>query len=357
LHLSNSSGTNLSGAVNVPATGGWQTWTAVTATVTLPAGQQVLTVNQDTGGWNLNYFAVATVGGPYGGTPAPVPGTVQAENYDTGGDGVGYHVTSVNGNANSYRSDGVDLESTSDTGGGYDVGWTSSGQWMRYTVNVATAGAYTVGLRVAAPSAVTGAMHLSNSAGTNLSGAVNLPATGGWQTWTTVTVTVTLPPGQQALTVNQDTGGWNVNFMTFATATGNPNLALNRQVTASGYTQTYVPANAVDGNTGTYWESTDNAFPQWFQVDLGSATTVGHIVLDLPSGWGARTQTVLIQGSTDGSTYTTLVASQGYTFDPNTGDTASVTFTAASVRYVKLTFTANTGWPAGQISELQVYAS
>ncbi|WP_194919773.1 galactose-binding domain-containing protein [Catenulispora rubra] len=302
--------------------------------------------------------------GPYGGTPAAVPGTVQAENYDTGGEGVGYHVTSTNGSGNAYRSDGVDLEATSDTGGGYDLGWTSGGQWFRYTVNVASAGTYTVSLRVAAPSAVTGAVHLSNASGANLSGAVNIPATGGWQTWTTVTANVTLPAGQQVLTLNEDNGGWNANYLALAASGGgnpppNPNLALNQPATASGSNQNYAPGNAVDGNTSTYWESTNNAFPQWFQVDLGSAHSVGHVVLNLPpaSAWSTRTETILIQGSTDGTNYTTLAPSQGYTFDPSTGNTASATFGAASVRYVKLTFTANTGWPAGQLSELGVYAS
>ena len=50
-------------------------------------------------------------------------------------------------------------------------------------------------------------------------------------------------------------------------------------------------------------------------------------------------------------------ASAGYTFNPSTGNTVTVTFAAAQVRYVRLTFTANTGWPAGQLSELQVYSS
>jgi len=137
------------------------------------------------------------------------------------------------------------------------------------------------------------------------------------------------------------------------------NLALNQPATASGSTQGYVPANAVDGNTSTYWESTDNAFPQWFQVDLGSSTSVSRIVMDLPpsTAWGTRTQTILIQGSTDGTNYSTLAGTANYTFNPATGNTVTVTFTAASVRYVKLTFTANTGWPAGQLSELQVYQS
>ncbi len=94
-----------------------------------------------------------------------MPGTVQAENYDTGGQGTAYNVTSINGSANSYRSDGVDLEATTDTGGGYDLGWTAAGQWFKYTVNVATAGTYTVGLRLAAPTAVTDALHIANSSG------------------------------------------------------------------------------------------------------------------------------------------------------------------------------------------------
>jgi hypothetical protein len=410
-----------------------------------------------------NSWQTGSAEGPYGGTPAAVPGTVQAVNYDTGGQGVGYNVTSVNGTANGYRSDGVDIEACSDTGCGDDLGWTATGQWFRYTVSVAAAGAYTVSFRVAAPNAVTDAFHIANAAGSNLSGPVVLPATGGWQTWTTVTATVQLPAGQQTLTVDQDNGGWNLRTLSFSgsgggtalsaspssvsfgsitvgassgaqtvtvsnpgpaavslasvgltgpfsetnkcgtslaagasctvsvtfaptaagsasgslsvssSAPGSPltvalsgtgtsastNLALNQPATSSGYTQTYIPGNAVDGNTSSYWESADNAFPQWFQVDLGSSVSVGRIVMDLPpsSSWGTRTQTITIQGSTDGSSYTTLAASTGYTFNPSTGNSATVSFTAAKVHYIKLTFTNNTAWPAGQLSELRAYSS
>jgi parallel beta-helix repeat protein len=143
------------------------------------------------------------------------------------------------------------------------------------------------------------------------------------------------------------------------TGAGSVNLALNQPTSDSGYTQTYVPANAVDGNTSTYWESTNNAFPQWLQVDLGSAKSFSRIVLDLPpsSSWGTRTQTLSIQGSNNGSTFTTIVASAGYTFNPSTGNTVTITFPSASYRYVRLNFTANTGWPAGQVSEFQVWNS
>src|SRR6202042_984070 len=118
LHIANSAGTNLSGVVAVPNTGGYETWTTVTASVTLPAGQQTLTVDQDSNGFNFHNmaFTAGTGGGtppgggssgdqPFGGTPAAVPGTVQVANYDTGGQGVAYNVASANGTANSYRTD------------------------------------------------------------------------------------------------------------------------------------------------------------------------------------------------------------------------------------------------------------
>jgi hypothetical protein len=225
-HLSNSAGTDLSGTVAVPDTGGWQTWTTVTATVTLPAGTQTLTLEQDNAGWNIDSFAFAESGGgtgtegPYGGTPAAIPGTVMNENYDTGGQGVGYDVSSENGTDNGYRSDGVDLETATAPATGNDLGWTTSGQWFKYTVNVATAGTYTVSFLVASPSGETDGFHLSNSSGTNLTGSVNVPETGGWQTWSTVTATVTLPAGEQTLTLNEDNAGWNIDSMAFASGSG-----------------------------------------------------------------------------------------------------------------------------------------
>ncbi len=226
LHIANAAGTNLSGAIAVPNTGGYQAWATVTASVTLPAGTQTLTLDQDSNGWNIYKMTFASAGGggtgeaPFGGTPAAVPGTVQAANYDTGGQGVAYNVTSVNGSNNAYRSDGVDLEVCSDTGCGDDIGWTAAGQWFKYTVNVATAGTYALSLRLAAPTAVTDGLHVANSAGTNLTGNVTVPATGGWQTWTTVTASVTLPAGVQTLTVDQDHAGWNIHYLQFGTTGG-----------------------------------------------------------------------------------------------------------------------------------------
>src|SRR6185436_13719326 len=97
-------------------------------------------------------------------------------------------------------------------------------------------------------------------------------------------------------------------------------------------------------------------FPQTLTVDLGATMTVNRVVLKLPvAGWGARTQTLSLLGSTDGSTFATVVASRGATFDPASSNTATITFAATALRFLRLNFTANTGWPAGQLAELEVY--
>jgi alpha-glucosidase (family GH31 glycosyl hydrolase) len=187
--------------------------------------------------------------------------------------------------------------------------------------------------------------------------------TSGW-TYNAATDTLQVPvpataTGQSA-TITQ-TGGSAVQLSEPSSTTppAGTNLALNQPTSASGYVQGYAPANAVDGNTSSYWESTNNAFPQWFQVDLGSASSIDKITLDLPpsTSWATRTQTLSIQGSTDGSTFTNIVNSASYTFNPATGNTVTITFPSTSTRYLRINFTANSGWPAGQISELQAFSS
>ncbi|MFC4016655.1 discoidin domain-containing protein [Micromonospora sp. GCM10011542] len=130
-------------------------------------------------------------------------------------------------------------------------------------------------------------------------------------------------------------------------------------MTASSHVQTYVAGNANDGNADTYWESANNAFPQWIQADLGATVSVDRVVLKLPpsSAWQTRTQTLSVLGSTTGSSFTPLKASAGYTFNPGTGNTVTVSFTAASTRYVRVEVTGNTGWPAAQFSEVEVYGA
>ncbi|GAB3501847.1 discoidin domain-containing protein [Phytohabitans suffuscus] len=146
-------------------------------------------------------------------------------------------------------------------------------------------------------------------------------------------------------------------FEIYGAGSGSGNLATGKVLSASSAQSGLGASLANDGNQGSYWESANNAFPQWIQVDLGTAVNVSRVVLKLPTGWGARTQTLAVQGSTNGSTFSTLSASAGRVFDPASGNTVTIDFTATSARYVRVNITANTGWPAGQVSEFEVYGT
>ena len=140
-----------------------------------------------------------------------------------------------------------------------------------------------------------------------------------------------------------------------ALAAGGPNLAAGKAATASGVNGPYPAGNVTDGNAGSYWES-PNALPQWVQVDLGGSSAIDQVRLKLPpaAAWAARTQTLSVQGSTNATSWSTLAGAREHRFDPATGNTVTVDVTATSVRYVRVTVTANTGWPAGQLSGFQV---
>ncbi|OMI36926.1 mycodextranase [Streptomyces sparsogenes DSM 40356] len=145
---------------------------------------------------------------------------------------------------------------------------------------------------------------------------------------------------------------------------GNPdpdparNLLKGRPATATGSQDVYTPGKAVDGDANTYWESTNHAFPQSWTVDLGSRQAVRRVVLKLPpsSAWQARTQTLSVLGSTDGSSYSTVVGSRDYRFDPERGNAVTLKLPEnTDLRYLRLHVTANTGWPAAQFSEVEAY--
>jgi len=132
-----------------------------------------------------------------------IPGTIQSESY-----------TSMTG---------VQLETTTDTGGGQDVGWIDTNDWMSYNINVGSAGWYTVQYRVASPNA-TGQVVLSQNA-TDISAVSTIPNTGGWQNWTNVNSRVYLNAGVQSLAVFVKAGGFNINWIKL-TAESTPITAL-----------------------------------------------------------------------------------------------------------------------------------
>ncbi|MFD0229714.1 discoidin domain-containing protein [Streptomyces hirsutus] len=180
------------------------------------------------------------------------------------------------------------------------------------------------------------------------------------------------PSGSGLFTVTDGGGnsGWNSTWSDCSTwpepGQGNPdpdpdrNLARGRPATATGSQDVYTPGRAVDGDANSYWESANHAFPQDLTVDLGSSQAVRRLVLKLPpqAVWQARTQTLSVQGSTDGSAYTTVLAARDYRFDPATGNTVTVNLPSGpGLRHLRLHVTGNTGWPAAQFSEVEAYLS
>ena len=205
-------GVNKTGPMTMPGTGSYQAWTTISKTVTLSAGTQIMKVVFDAAGpsgsiGNLNWVRLvsSTMSTPFQGSPAALPGTVQAENFDNGGQNVAYWDKDSTNKGGQYRSTAVDIEATADSGGGYNVGWIAPGEWLAFTVNVAAAGTYTLQARVAAPSAG-GTFHVEFG-GVNKTGTMTIPATGSYQTWTTVSESVSLAAGTQGMRVVFDAAG------------------------------------------------------------------------------------------------------------------------------------------------------
>lgn len=153
-----------------------------------------------------------------------LPGIVRAENYDIGGEGVGYHDLTPGNKFGYYRNDDVDLEQCTDTNGGYDLGDFSTGEWVQYTVNVTQTGTYNIDFRIATDMSGSGFSLWVD--GNNVTGTINVSNNGGWQTWTTISVPgIQLTKGIRKLRLVSINQYVNINYMNFTLATGIENIA------------------------------------------------------------------------------------------------------------------------------------
>ncbi|MEO8255455.1 MAG: carbohydrate-binding protein, partial [Flavobacterium sp.] len=122
--------------------------------------------------------------------------------------------TSVLIQAEDYSAmNGIQTEATTDTGGGSNVGYTDTGDWMAYNnINFPTTGSYLIEYRVA--SAITGGILSSDlNGGTIQLGNVNIPNTGGWQNWQTVSQTVNVNAGTYNFGIYIQNTGMNINWI------------------------------------------------------------------------------------------------------------------------------------------------
>jgi hypothetical protein len=181
----------------VPNTGSWQTWQSVsTLPVPLSAGTHTLRVSIATGWFNLNKFLIQ----PWQ-TSSSL--TIEAEDFESFWD------STDENEGGHYRSTGVDIEPTTDAGGGYNVGWMAAGEWLEYAFEVQSGGGFTVDARVASVwSGTTLRLEIDGAPRATL----GIPNTGSWQSWQTVqTPAFHLDAGAHRLRVVTDTGGLNLN--------------------------------------------------------------------------------------------------------------------------------------------------
>jgi predicted esterase len=225
-----------------------------------------LTVRDNVSASGIDDIVVNVASAPA--APASIPGRIQGEGY-----------SSMNG---------IQLENTSDAGGGQNVAWQDNNDWMDYSVNVTATGVYTVNFRVA--TMFSGAQfQLRKADGTTLA-TVTVPNTGNFQSWQSVSATVNLSAGQQSLRIytTQANGGWNFNWMEFAQAA----TANQLPTVSAGSTQTVaLPASSAtltgtasdaDGWIASYF---------WSQVSGPSTASISN------SGSASTGVNSLVQGS------------------------------------------------------------
>ena len=299
---------------------------------------------------------------PFHGTAVALPARIEAEDFDTGGQGVGYHTTAAGNLGGAYRTnEDVGIEITTDTGGGYDIGVLNSGDWLEYTVNAPDLSAiYSLSFRVASP-ADGGQLRVRLDGA--LLGTANIPNTGGSQNWQTITLP-TVPidggTGSRSLRLEVVHGGFNLNWIELdrVQLCASNNIALNQPTWASSVqSSSTLPKAAFDGDCRSYWWSS-SAPAQWVMVDLGAIVNVARIRLDWVTqnwnnngyGQAAYSQNYSLQFSTDGVTWT-----NAYSTTNGIGSLSDLAV-AGNTRYVRMNSTQDVNGNGVGLHEFEVYS-
>lgn len=204
IQIEEAGGGEVYGTINVPNTGGWQAWQTISHSISLPQGLNTIAISAPEGGWNLNWIQLEA-------DEVCVGAECCEPNCHTGGGRV---------EAEGFTNmSGIQLEATSDVGGGQNVGWTDAGDWMSYGVDLpeSASGNYTITYRVASDLGG-GVIQLEDGQTGAVYGSVNVGNTGGWQVWTNVSHVVSLPQDTSSLRLRANHGAWNLNWFDIAAA-------------------------------------------------------------------------------------------------------------------------------------------
>ncbi|MBK8808751.1 MAG: carbohydrate-binding protein [Bacteroidales bacterium] len=193
--------------------------------------------------------------GAYNGITPTIPGKIEFEHYDVGGNGSAYQdgETGNTGGAAFRTDEDVDIETCTDAGAGYNIGFATAGEWLEYTVNVATAGKYNITIRAACNG--DGRTISLSSNGTTIANNIAIPNTTGWQIWQDVVVKdVNLSAGTQVLRLTVGTTDYvNLNYMSFAPTSVAPTVKLTSPAAGSEFntSQTVTISATASSTTGT----------------------------------------------------------------------------------------------------------
>lgn len=170
---------------------------------------------------------------PFGGDPAPIPGIIEAEDFDHGGEGVAYHDADDRNITGDYRpGEGVDIYDR--LGDGYHIGNFLPGEWLEYTIDASQSGVYKITIHTASQ---LGGGSLKLSVGESSSGQIIVPSTGSSLTTDTVSVTMEIPSGEQVVRATcMSTPSFNLDKLGFELleATGGTNVLSHERNATKG---------------------------------------------------------------------------------------------------------------------------
>jgi len=250
-------------------------------------------------------------GQPYNG-PHTAPGTVQAEDYDIGGNTVAYYDTTTGTAGGAYRTDDVDIEAG---GSGYDVGWIVGGEYLTYSVDAATVGDYPITIRAANPDAAEKVVTVSVGSSST---TIRVPSTGSFDVYNTFTSagTLSLAAGRNIVKVTFGASRMNLDYITIGagiqpypttTITVQPTTMVTVQPTTGAASFTVNPTSGKKSLTVALTDTTTGGNPASRKWTCGNGQTFSGKTVGLNRIWynNAGTYTItLTVTDADGSTRT-----------------------------------------------------
>ncbi len=268
---------------------------------------------------------------------------IQAEDFDSGGEGVACHDSDAGNTGGQYRlGEVVDITTCNDTGGGHKVGWTTDGEWLEYTILVKEPGYYQLALRYATPNSGCAIEVISNVEDTT--GPRTLASTGANTNWATATLQVYLEYGRQKIRLEIPKGGFDLNW--FELSPASTGIIANGNYKLLNAASTLSMEGVAATNTVTASAYTGSTFQQWNLQHMGGGqykiTSVGN-----GSSWNAAGGSLGLVSNWNNSNdrcFVILPAGGGYLRFLCVGSGLSLAPAAAAMEQQEYTAAASQKW-------------